>query len=236
MKHDSPVGDPIPDLSDEQYRTFREFIVGHCGEDTCSVTPVRLASVLARDKPATLLQTPPEIAMSQDDYLISLINRLGLSYREVTGISGYIAGRSSWWLDLLPTTKIFSDAYHKRLGVVFGYPRYAVENFINGDSPPSRTDLVSEGEFEATEIAYSRFVFYACSDDYEKHIAIGKRNRTRIHELATEWNIPELDSLADDAYNDEVTALETKRRQKAPTLTIDFDWKADQIISGPSRN
>lgn len=60
--HGSPTDEPISDLSDEQYRALRKFIVQHLHEDTCSTTPVRLARVLAHDKPATLILTPPEIS------------------------------------------------------------------------------------------------------------------------------------------------------------------------------
>lgn len=223
-----------PELTDKQYDALRDFIIRLRGEGECSATPIRLARVLAEDKPATLLQ---------DDSLDSLLDRIGFPYRKVEGIPGWIVSPTEWRLDLLPTAKNkFSqpDAYHRRLGVVFGYPPEAIDYFIQKDgSEPTKFDLVESGAFNADEVAYTRFVCYGypkTQEKYEHHISTGIEIRRRINQLACEWDMPELDELADDVYNDEVAVLEEGGRKTGPTLTIDFDWKRDKLISEHSRN
>lgn len=228
---------------DEQYDALRDFINRHREEGTCSATPIRLARVLAHDKPSTLLQSPPEISTSRDDYLVSLLDRIGFPYRQVDGVPGWIVAPTEWRLDLLPTSKNEfkqPDAYHKRLGVVFGYPQEAIDYFIHkDDSEPSKFDLVKSGEFNADEVAYTRFVSYGypkTQEKYKHHISTGKDIRRRINQLSHEWNMPELDALADDVYNEEMAVLEEGERETTPTLTINFDWKSDKLISKQSRN
>lgn len=242
--HGSPVDGSIPDLSDEQYLALREFVVQHIDEGTCSTTPLRLARVLACDKPATLILTPPEITprseQSPEKYLVDLLDRIDYPYRQFTGLPGWIVSSSPGRLDLLPTTKTTCDAYHRRLGVVFGYPRDAIEYFINKDkSQSTKIDLVQSGEFDATEVAYTKFVCYSypkTPEKFEHHILVGRENRRQIGQLARTWDLPELDTLADNAYNDEIRALEEGERPSTSNLTIKFDWKAGQQISDYSCN
>lgn len=237
----------VPNLSDKQYHALREFIILHREEGTCSATPTRLARVLAHDKPATLLQTPSEITLprdcSPDEYLVDLLDQIGFPHRQVVGVPGWIVSSSSWRLDLLPTTKNtfrLPDAYHKRLGVVFGYPSEAIDYFIHKDgSEPTKFDLVESGTFNANEVAYTRFVCYGypkTQEKFENYISSGIEIRRRINQLAREWDMPELDALADEVYNDEVKTLENGGRETTPTLTIDFDWKSDKLISEHSQN
>lgn len=242
---DSPGGD-IPDLSEKQYSALREYIVRHRHEDTCSTTPLRLARVLAHDKPATLILTPPEVTppseQAPDEYLVALLDRIEFPHRQVGGLPGWIVASSPGRLDLLPTVKngVFSDAYHRRLGVVFGYPSEAIDYFIHKDgSESTKSDLVQSGEFDATEVAYTRFVCYdypKTRAKYEHHIAIGREIRQRISQLARAWDLPVLDALADESYDDEVQALKNGGRSSTSTLTIDFDWKREQPMSGHSQN
>jgi hypothetical protein len=234
---------PVRNLTDEQYDALRDFIIRHREEGTYSATPIRLARVLAYDKPATLLQTPPEISTSRDDYLVSLLDRIGLPYRQIDGIPGWIVSPTEWRLDLLPTVKHeFRQpaAYHKRLGVAFGYPSDAIEYFIQKDtSEPAKVDLVTAGKFDANEVAYTRFICYAypkTAEKFEHYISIGIEIRQRINQLARSWNMPELDLLADDAYNDELRAIKSGGRDNIPNRTIKFDWKRDQLRAEHSQN
>lgn len=242
----TPADDPIPDLSDEQYRALCEFTQRHRDEDTCSTTPVRLARVLAHDKPATLILTPPEISpprgqsCSPEEYLVTLLDRIECLYRQVDGLSGWIVASSAGRLDLLPTVKTLCDAYHRRLGVVFGYPADAIDYFINNDNSRStKIDLVQSGTFDAEEAAYTKFICYShpkTREKFEHHISIGRAIRQRISQLARVWGLPELDALADDVYNEEVTALKEGERQSAPDLTIKFDWKEGQPAPSHTKN
>lgn len=232
-----------PDLTDEQYCALRDFIIRHREEGTCSATPIRLARVLAEDKPATLLPSSPDFPTAEDDYHASLLDRIGYPYRQVEGIPGWIVSPTGWRLELLPSVKNefrLPDAYHKRLGVVFGYPSDAIEYFIHKDgSESSKYDVVTSDEFNTKEAAYTRFVCHdhpQTKERYDHYISTGKQIRQRISQLAREWNIPELDALADDAYNDEVDAINNGGRKTAPDLTIDFDLKNNKPIQQHSQN
>lgn len=238
--HGSPVDNPIPDLSDEQYRALREFTVQHLQEDTCSTTPIRLARVLSRKKPATLILTPPEIS-SSEEYLVDLLDRINCPYRTFTGLSGWVVSSTSGRLDLLPTSKTLCDAYHRRLGVVFGYPRDAVDHFINKDSShPTTFDIAQSDAYDAKEVAYTKFVCYAHPktppETFEYYLSVGRENRQRIAQLAQVWNMPELDELANEIYTEAVEDFKKGEMPSTSNLTVKFDWSEGQQISGYSRN
>jgi hypothetical protein len=227
---ESPVNDSIPNLTDEQHEALREYTARHCHEETCSTAPVRLARVLAHDKPTTLIDTPLAIAAA-DAYFDDLLDRLECPYRQIRGHSGWIvassAGRAR--LDLLPTVKTgnFSDAYHRRLGVVFGYPAVAIKHFIQKDDPGvTNVDLVQSGAFEATEVAYTKFVCYdypKTQAKYASHISLGKAIRQRISRLARVWDLSDIDDLADEAYSQEVKYLKNGGGVPTSTPSLEFD-------------
>lgn len=123
---------------------------------------------------------------------------------------------------------------------MFGYPRDAIDHFINKDnSHPTTFDLAQSGMFEPEEIAYSKFVCYAypkTPEKFERHISVGRANRRRISQLAREWDLPELDALADEVYDEAVTTFKKDEMPSTSDLTIKFDWTVGQQISDYSRN
>lgn len=112
---------------------------------------------------------------------------------------------------MLPSTARTSAnaAWHRRLGVVFGYPSAAIDFFIASDRE-TRTqpnERVEAGEFSPEEMAYTEFVFYVHDDSldgYTQAIETGKTVRARFSELATGWDLPVLDALADEVYQEAV--------------------------------
>lgn len=209
----SQVGDPIPALSDEQYRALREFIVRHRDETDgrISINPILLARVVADDKPAADIylkgdKTHPDFD-APDRYLRSLCETLDLELRTIKGSRDWVVGRSRWRLECLPTVMDPTDAYHRRCGFVYGYPEDAIEEFIETDIDVTNCDLVRAGIFAAEEIAYLTFVPYArrkSLEQYEERIKRGKQTRRRLARFADAWDLPVLDDYATLLYNDVV--------------------------------
>lgn len=224
---DSPVGDPIPDLTEAHHSAFREFIVRHRDETErrISINPILLARVVADDKPAAQIylkgeKTHPDFD-DPDRYLHSLCDVLGLAMRQIKGARGWVVGRSSWRLDCLPTVMEPTDAFHRRCGFVYGYPSDAIEEFIETDIDVTNCDLVRAGIFSDEEIAYLTFVPYArrkSLEQFEQRIEMGKQIRRRIGRFADAWELPVLDEYATLLHNDVVDSYRGDATWYPPTL------------------
>lgn len=204
--------DSIPDLTNSQYESLSEYTQRHQqAPDKLSPNPYVIARVLTGDRPAAYINpatgVTPDSYSGKDEYLTEVFGRLGLVARKIDGDNGWNVARTAWRLDLLPTTNSLSDAYHRRLGVVYGYPEDAIEYFINNpDVTVTYCDLARSGIFSAEDIAYaSIFVPYTHEKSIpmcERLIERGKMIRKRISELSDTWNIPELDQHAEDVHQD----------------------------------
>lgn len=168
------------------------------------IEPLRLALVLGDEKPATLFDPSSEMYSQRPR---QLLDDLGLSYRRIKGDQYLVVASSSHWLDLLPTTTTGADteAYSRRLGCVFGYPKADVENFIQTPGSLKTLQEFSKREaFSAQEVAYIMISFYRpeeSNEEYERAIAIGKQHHSRLCELSHEWELPELSTIADKNYD-----------------------------------
>jgi hypothetical protein len=200
---------PAEDITEPQRSAFRRYLDAHRRNDECSRTPLRLALVLGGMKPATIVDpfpwAFPDCSQEPVQCLEELIDLFECVYRRAYGASGLIVARSTGRVGFLPTVQnTDSDAYHRRLGVVFGYPPDAIEHFIQHEGPRTQPrELVKAGVFTAAELAYTSFVFYLPEESqagYERAIASGKATRTRLTTLAHEWDLPVLAKLADTVY------------------------------------
>jgi hypothetical protein len=206
----SDRGTPGESLSATQRRAFSQYVRVHCHDDSWFRTPLRLALVLAGDKPATLIDPCPwafpESPLQSPDCALPLLDQLNLAYKRIRDLPGVIVAASSGRLELLPTVMNPCDAYHRRLGVVLGYPSTAIEYFLQKDGVPTPAhEYVEHGLFEASEMAYTGFVFYTPEDSnagYRRAITAGKATRAHLSELADSWEIPALETLADGIYEE----------------------------------
>jgi hypothetical protein len=197
-------------MSITQRRAFSRYVTEHYHQDGWSRTPLRLALVVAGDKPATLFDPHPwafpDSPLQSPACGLPLLDQLNLAYKRIQDLPGVIVAAAAGRLDLLPTVMNPCDAYHRRLGVVFGYPSTAIEYFLQKDDVPTPShEYVDQGRFAASEMAYSGFVFYTPEDStagYERAIAVGKATRARLSELAASWEIPALETLADGVYEE----------------------------------
>lgn len=218
-------------LTDKQHGAFREFTIRYRDEADgfLSHNPIVLARVVADDKPAAHLYISGDTHPDFDDpveYLRSLCNTFGLSMKKIKEVRGWSVGRSRWRLDLLPTRSIKTDAYHRRQGIVYGYPHDAIESFINTELNVTYCDLVRADVFSAEEVAYTAFVSYSRYDsleEYEKLIERGKRIRRRITELAEAWDLPLLDEYAEMLYDETVAAYRGEGYSVATMFPPDDD-------------
>lgn len=208
---DLPEESTIPDLTESQHRALREYTERHrAAPGKLAPHPITIARVLARDKPAACVDpvtgVTPDDYSGPDEYLPAIFERMDLAVRQIDGIDGWHVARSAWRLDLLPTTNSLSDAYHRRCGVVYGYPPSAIEHFINfPEVKVTHCDLARADIFPAEEIAYTIFVPYThekTEGKYEELITKGKSIRNRISQLSDVWELPELDAHAEAVYQD----------------------------------
>lgn len=166
-----------------------------------------LEQVVPPDKEITMVsekddQPEPPITIDM------IATAFDLKYRSFHG--SVCVARTSWLLDLLPTSK-GSTSYHWRLGTVFGYPRADIEYFLSaetGSPRANRDDIMTAGHFQPDELAYTTFLPQVHEDSiegYERAIKRGKEIRETVSTLADQWTVPELDSLAKTVYERAMT-------------------------------
>lgn len=228
----SPVSPRGEALTATQRTALNEYFERHHASETPTRTPLLLALVLAGDKPATHI-TPASWAFSgtsceTDTHFRAFLDTLGLAAHHLTGMSGWFVAPSRGRFGLLPSTARTraNAAWHRRLGIVFGYPSAAIEYFIHTDHE-DRTqpkERLAAGEFGSEEMAYTEFVFYVHDDSldgYTQAIETGKTVRARFTDLATRWDLPVLDALADEVYQEAVAVYTGDKAAFAGEL-IDF--------------
>lgn len=229
---DSPVGDPIPELTDRQSRALKEYLDRHRRlRDKLAPHPMLIARVLADDKRGASVKpvtgVVPDGYADHDEYLPDLFERMGLSVTRMDGTDAFFVSRTAWRLGFLPDETSLSDAYHRRCGVFFGYPPDAIEYFINSDGVAvTHCDIARSGVIPAEDIAYLVFVSYTHEqslDQFDQMITLGKRLRARITELSAAWDLPGLDAHAEDVYQDYVAAFSGDGGTWNPPMTIHPD-------------
>lgn len=216
----------MPNLSEKQVAAFRKFTRRHIddNEGRLSVNPIVLARVLAGDKPGGYInlngETYPDFG-DTDAYIAELCSTLELETRKIKEARGCCISRSDLWLDMLPTVQSSTDAFHRRCGVVYGYPQEAIEDFIETTTEVATCDLVRAGIFNAEEIAYLVFVSFSHNnslEQYEKQIERGKEIRHRMEELAEAWKLPVLDEYVSLLHSDVVDAYRGNASWGVPTM------------------
>lgn len=196
--------------------------------------PLTMSLVVAGDKPAMYLQPSkwafdgPRFGGNTDEQFVDLMETLGLTTHQMKEMNGWFVAPVHGRLDLLPSTvRAPTDAaWHRRLGVVLGYPYEAIEFFIDtsGAKRTQPRDLVDNGTFTPEEMAYIQFVFYIhndSSDGYEQAIEDGKVTRARFTELAKQWDLPVIESLAAAFYQLAVDVY-SGEREGFPGETVEF--------------
>lgn len=205
-----------PDLSETQRQELGRYLSYY--RDETVREPLRLALMIAGDKPATLVAPEPWITLRSpltfSNGSVELFNVFDLASREIRDVPAWFVARSSGRLDLLPTVRNGDcDAYHRRLGVIFGYPPREIDSYITHEGERTRPDdFVEAGVFTPEEMAYAEFVFYMSDDSeegYTRAIAAGKRTYERLTELADYWHLPDLQTIADSLYEYQVEKYST---------------------------
>lgn len=232
MIRDAPVGDPIPKLTAEQRAALREYTSHYRqAEDTLGSYPLVVARVLARDKPAACVKPVSDIVPDgydgHDAYLPDVFGRMGLDTCQIVGDESWYIARTAWRLDLLPTEAIYTEAYHRRCGVFFGYPPAAIEHFImHPDVTVTHCDVARAGLIAADDLAYLIFISYAHEKTMERYqdlIARGKAIRRRLSELSETWDVPVLDAQAETVYQSVAAAYAGEGGLYSPPTTFPPD-------------
>ncbi len=220
-------------LTPTQRQALREWLRVHEDHESRE-DPLKMALVIAGDKPAMYLQ-PSEWAypgtrfgFDTNEQFRELIDALELVAHQIEGMNGWFVAPAHGRLDLLPSTvRAPTDtAWHRRLGVVLGYPPEAIEFFIDttGAKRTQPRELVERGVLSPDELAYTQFVFYIhddSSDGYERAIETGRAVRARFTELAEKWELPILETIAEEQYQLAVAVYSGERRG-FPGETVDF--------------
>lgn len=211
-------------MNDSQRIAFGRYLTTHHRAEDIKWEPLRLALVIAGERPAAALTVAPwEFPYrnrSPDRCLCRLLALFDIAYRRVWADQWFIAADPDRLALIPPERTTENDAYHRRLGQFFGYPQDAVEAFlpIQTRSPYPR-DLVADGSVTATQIAYTRFVPYVLDDScggYDRAITAGKAIYERLCELAHEWELAVLATLAETAYADAVAVYSGKEGSFIP--------------------
>lgn len=205
---------PTPAITDTQHRLLTDYIQRHNDAGTYSMNPIHLARVLAGDRPAGAL-TPlhdidvPDEYDDVDEYVPELAEQMGLYHRTIGEYFDVYVSFSSRRLDLLPTVKVMNDAFHKRLGVVLGYPPSAVDRFLEESVSVTWMDMVRAEIFDPEDVAFTVFVPYAYHGSLSKYrelIDVGKDIKQRMHHRARMWDMDNLNEYVDDVYDDAIAS------------------------------
>lgn len=199
-------------MNDIQRIAFGRYLATHRRAEAIAWEPLRLALVIAGERPAAALSVAawefPYRHRSPDQCLCGLLDLLDIAYRQVWAEQWFIAAEPDRLALIPPERTTESDVYHRRLGRFFGYPPDAIEAFLPMEMRSSYPrDRVVDGLVTATEIAYTRFVPYVVDDScggYEREITAGKEIYERLWELAHDWELPILATLAETVYEDAV--------------------------------
>lgn len=219
----SSVTPRAENMTETQHRELQHYFKRHVESETCLRGPLMFALVLAGDKPAVDLSPSdwefPDHPFVPHEGLKELCDLFDLSYRRIGHGVGHdwIISPSPGRLDFLPSTNQTdrNAAWHHRLGVIFGYPPEAINYFIEhtGREWTHPENLVASGVFTPKEVAYTRFVFYMHDDStegYEQAIETGKTVRKHISELAEEWELPSLNTIAEEVYDDAIRVFSNR--------------------------
>ncbi len=169
---------------------------------------LRFALVIAGEKPATVVQAEWNCAnspFSTEREFIRLFERLGCTTRRFSALHGWIVGHARGRFDLLPTTwnVAHNAGWHRRLGVLFGYPACDIRRFLDDREWIRPRARVESGTFTPAEVANTAFLchrFEDSIDGYRRAIAWGRRLHTRYQQLAQSWELPILAAIADRQY------------------------------------
>ena len=224
MFEPSAADPPIMSVSDEQRHVLRSYF-GNCVENGRGHRshPLDFALMLAGEKPACTMHPSaeefPATPFHPASGLRRLCDQLDLAVQKPQEVSWWFVAPVDGRLDLLPSGNRCdrNEAWHRRLGVVLGYPPSAVESFIREGTAPREwteaNELVRDGHFAPEEIADAGVIPYRYDDSlagYEQAIRDGKRVRERLNHLAERWEVPELADCVDDRWKhqrDEVQAM-----------------------------
>lgn len=213
------------ELTESQRCEFGRWLQANADHD--SVEPaLKLTLVVSGDKPAVFISSE-----EWDEHFFELIDWLDLTVHQMNQMPGWFVAPVHGRLDLLPSNGLHEPknaAWHRRLGVVLGYPTDAIEYFINRDSQTGAHERVENDDFSPDEIAFADFVFYRHDDSingYEQAIADGKAIRARFFELAHMWDVPVIESLAEAFYQRSVEIYRGERTGRVYQST-EFEIKA----------
>lgn len=193
---------PLTSISAEQRHALRSYF-GNCVENDRAHRshPLDFALLLAGEKPACTMH-PSQEEFPDDPFdpaagLRRLCDQFDLAVQKPREVSWWFVAPVDGRLDLLPSGNrcARNAAWHRRLGVVLGYPPPAVEAFLAREEWTEPNELVRTGHFSPEEIAPAGFVSYRHDDSiegYERAIRDGKRVRERLDHLAERWDVPEL--------------------------------------------
>lgn len=205
---------PITSISEEQREALRSYF-GNCVENGRSHRshPLDFALMLAGEKPSCTMH-PSEDEFPKDQFdpsagLCQLCDCLNVVVHKPQEMDWWFVAPTEGRLDMLPSGNRCrrNEAWHRRLGVVLGYPPSVVEPFIDhlgGQEEWTKAkELVREGQFSPDEIANAAFVTYRHDDSiegYEQAIHDGKRVRDRLEQLAMDWKVSELSTYVSDHF------------------------------------
>lgn len=199
-----------------QRNVFGRYLAAHQRAATASLNPLWLALVLAGDRPAAMMGPHREAFPYRDRSLaqcfLSLLDLFELQYQSVPQRHQWCLSPTPARFGLLPPQWEPATAeYHLRLGLFLGYPPAAIASRLRLTEPrPHPRLLVAQGDFEASELAYTLFLPYVyitpnVYEGYAHEIAAGKAYCQRITDLADQWQLPVLEALADAIHREYTT-------------------------------
>ncbi len=197
---------PITTITTAERQALREYL-GNCVDNELFGDPQPLLFVLmlAGEKPAIAFdprnEAFPEYPFAARQGVRHLCETFDLALETRLATPFWVVAPVHGRLDLLPTSNRSerSQAWERRLGVVFGYPPKAVESFVaRSEDWMAARERVRDGQFSAEEMADVGLLGHRCEntqEGYEMAIQDGRRVRRRLEQLAEKWDFPELQTL-----------------------------------------
>lgn len=196
---------PLTGLQYDKLREYIDFFI----EENDVEWPIKSILMLSGYKPGTLISPHPWKHDHLSGSCTEFLEVFDLSYTKIGGSPQWYVASNSDRIDALPSDFDDQETRHRILGNFFGYPNNVVDFFIDADISVQEQpqEFISENIFEPEEMAWSEFVFYMPINTvlgYEQAIDHGKQNRDHLLNLASNWEIPKIETLVERRHHNSI--------------------------------
>lgn len=193
---------PLETMTTEQREIFGEYLRSRQKSRLNIQEPISVARLLVDHKPGVNLSslTMPSIVDYEPSVSVQDVAEVfDLEYKIEDGNT--LMARSSWLLDVYPSSGEVPTAATRRAGAFLGYPQADINHFLHSE-PPNITPIayIEKGIFSPEEMAFTKFLPQRHEDTiegYERAITTGREIWILLTRYSNRWDLPKLNDYLD---------------------------------------